>query len=648
MGFINPRSLVRSQSSPYVIEEKINMENKKDSKGNVIRFNPRVKVFNITNIVVALAIFSLMFGVWFLFSNLQSRGTQVALSKIVSDVSKNEYSGISIKDNMVVLSKEGTREVAGKEVRVVDREYALLQPNTDFYTVLSDSGVDIKALKNDFYEPSFQISIGDIIWMVLLSIGLVMMYNMIKGMQQSGGKLMDFGQSKARVLFGKKSGITFDSVAGIEDVKEELKEIVDFLKNPKKYQEAGARIPKGVLLAGAPGTGKTLLAKAIAGEAGVPFFHTSGSEFEEMLVGAGASRVRDLFQKARKASPCIVFIDEIDAVAKKRGTVLHSGAGEQTLNQILVEMDGLEERENVIILAATNRPDVLDPAILRPGRFDRTVTVRMPDYQERLAILGVHSKNKKFSKEADLTLLAKKTVGYSGADLENVLNEAAIMSAKDGRKEIAQKDVLESYLKVKLGRQQKNRRVEEDLKRVAYHEAGHAIVSKFTKSAHPVELVSMISRGMTGGVTVYVPEEDKTMETKSEMLAGIQTAVGGKISEEIFLGEMSSGAAGDIEQATEISKLIIRRYGMSEKLGFVKYGNLEETKHLGYMYGGDRDYSDKTAEEIDKEIKRLIDEAQKNARKILTEHKKEVEKLVAMLLEKEEVTKEEYESVFEK
>ncbi len=615
---------------------------------NIVRFTPTNRVFNITNLVISGLIFMLVFGGWWTFLNFQSRGQQVPLSAIVNDVSKGEYTKVSLKDEMVVLSKEVTKNVNGTDTKVTERTYALLQPGTDFYSVLSDANVDIKTLKNDFYQPTVKVSIADIIWMILLSVGLVLMYNMIKGMNQSGGKLMDFGQSKARLMFGKKTGITFDSVAGISDVKEELVEIVDFLKSPKKYSDLGARIPKGVLLAGAPGTGKTLLAKAVAGEARVPFFHTSGSEFEEMLVGAGASRVRDLFQKARRAAPCIVFIDEIDAVAKKRGTVLHSGAGEQTLNQILVEMDGLEERESVIVLAATNRPDVLDPAILRPGRFDRTVTVRMPDFHERRAILDVHSKNKKFEEGVDLDIVAKKTVGYSGADLENLLNEAAIMVARDARKAISQKDLMESYLKVKLGRQKKNKRTDEDMKKVAYHEAGHAVVAKYTKGSSPVELVSMISRGMSGGVTVYVPDEELSNDTVSELKAHIQSAVGGKVSEEIFFGEMSNGAASDIEQATEIAKLMVRRWGMSEKLGFVKYGNMEETAHLGYTYGGDRDYSDKTAQMIDEEIKDIIDQAQKNAKKILTDHKKDVEKLVSVLLEKEEVNREEFNKIFEK
>jgi cell division protease FtsH len=466
-------------------------------------------------------------------------------------------------------------------------------------------------------------------------------------MQQSGGKIMDFGQSKARLLFGKKTGISFDDVAGIEEVKEELTEIVDFLKNPKKYLNIGARIPKGVLLAGAPGTGKTLLAKAVAGEAGVPFFHTSGSEFEEMLVGAGASRVRDLFTKARKASPCIIFIDEIDAVAKKRGTVLHSGAGEQTLNQILVEMDGLESTENVIVLAATNRPDVLDPAILRPGRFDRMVVVNMPDCDGRKAIIKVHSKNKKFEEGVDLDVVAKKTVGYSGADLENLLNESAIMAAKEGRKLINQDDLMESFLKVMLGRKKKGQGLEEDLKVTAYHEAGHAIVAKFTKYSNPVEQVSIIPRGMTGGVTVYVPEDDKKHMFKDQMLASLRSGVAGRASEEMFIGRITTGASGDIEQVTELARKMVTQYGMSEKLGMIKYGDAEETKHLGYTYGGGKEYSEKYAEIIDAEIKKLVDDAYTDAKGVLKKNKAYVERLVAFLLEKEVITKDEFEAIFE-
>ena len=367
-----------------------------------------------------------------------------------------------------------------------------------------------------------------------------------------------------------------------------------------------------------------------------------------MLVGAGASRVRDLFLKAKRAGPSIIFIDEIDAVAKKRGTVLHSGNGEQTLNQILVEMDGLEERENVIVLGATNRPDVLDPAILRPGRFDRMVTVRMPNIHDRKAILAVHAKNKKFEQDMDFEIIARKTTGYSGADLENLLNEAAIMAVKENRKTISKPDLMESILKVKLGRKRKNEKDDEDLNRIAYHESGHAIVAKFTENSHPVEMISLLSRGSSGGVTVFAPENDKNLSTKKEYLASINSSVAGKVAEEVFLGDMSDGASSDIEHATNVAKMMVQTLGMSEKLGFVKYGDLEETSHLGYNYGGGRDFSDKTAELIDSEIKRIIDEAQDNARNILKKYKKEVEALVQLLLKQEEVSKEEFNAIFER
>jgi cell division protease FtsH len=604
-----------------------------------IRKMPERKV-NVPSVVVSLVLTGLLAAGFFWIRGLGGKGSEVSISQIVTDISDKKYDRIVLQDDRVTLEKQDGNST--------DREYALISQNTDFYQMLSDAGLNVKDLSNDFYQPAVGISVSDIISIVFLIVGGILVFIMIKNMQASGGKIMDFGESKARLLLGKKTGISFDDVAGIEDVKEELTEIVDFLKNPKKYQAAGARIPKGVLLAGAPGTGKTLLAKAVAGEAGVPFFHTSGSEFEEMLVGAGASRVRDLFKKARSVAPCIIFIDEIDAVAKKRGTVLHSGAGEQTLNQILVEMDGLEGRENVIVLAATNRPDVLDPAILRPGRFDRTVIVPMPDMKGRLAILEVHAKNKKFESDVDLNTLAKKTVGYSGADLENLLNEAAIMAAKEDRKKINQADIMEAYLKVKLGRKKKGDKEEDDLQKTAYHEAGHAVVAKFTEGSDPVEQVSIISRGMSGGVTVYLPEKEKVFLYKKQLLAWLRTGVAGRASEEVFLGDISTGASNDIEQVTQTAKEMVTQYGMSEKLGLIKYGDMEETQHLGYTYGGGKDYSERTAQLIDEEVKRLVDEAYSYAKKVLKERKEYVEKLVTMLLEKEVVTKEEFDGIFAK
>lgn len=607
-----------------------------------IRKLPVRKKYRIPTIVLILGVALLLSLGSFWLRKFGYKGDEVAVSEIVKDISEKRYDKIHLKDNEIILIKNENKD----GTKVQKRKYALLPSNSNFFDILSNAGIKVQDLENDFYKPNINITFGDILTFLFLGVAVVFGYVMLKNLQSSGGKIMDFGESKARLLFGKKTGTSFSSVAGIDEVKEELTEIVDFLKNPKKYMEAGARIPKGVLLAGAPGTGKTLLAKAIAGEAGVPFFHTSGSEFEEMLVGAGASRVRDLFKKARKASPCIVFIDEIDAVAKKRGTVLHSGAGEQTLNQILVEMDGLEERENVIVLAATNRPDVLDTAILRPGRFDRTVVVPMPDAKGRKAILDVHAKNKKFEDGVDLDTLAKKTVGYSGADLENLLNEAAIMTAKDDRKKISQDDLMEAYLKVKLGRKKKGDKGEEDIKKTAYHEAGHAIVAKFTEGSDPVEQISIISRGMSGGVTVYLPEKERDTLFKKQMLAWLRSGVGGRAAEELFLGDISSGASSDIEHVTDVAKEMVMKYGMSEKLGMVKYGDLEETKHLGYAYGGGRDFSEDTAKAIDAEVKRLIDDAYTDAKKLLTDHRDDVEKLVKLLLEKEVVTREEFDSLF--
>lgn len=590
-------------------------------------------------IVMTIVLSVLLTAGIYVFRAISFRGEEVSVSRIVTDISNKEYDKITLKDDMVLLDRQGE----GEEV---SRTYALLPAGSDFYQILSDSGVDIKELESDFYEPKLGITFGDILTILFLGSALAIVYIMLKNMQSSGGKILDFGQSKARLLMGKKTGITFEVVAGIDEVKDELTEIIDFLKHPKKYRNLGARIPKGVLLAGDPGTGKTLLAKAVAGEAGVPFFHTSGSEFEEMLVGAGASRVRDLFTKARKAAPCIVFIDEIDAVAKKRGTVLHSGAGEQTLNQILVEMDGLEDRENVIVLAATNRPDVLDPAILRPGRFDRMVVVPMPDFTGRKAILEVHAENKKFEEDVELETIAKKTVGYSGADLENLLNEAAIMAAKEDRKKISVDDLMESYLKVKLGRKKKGDKEQDDIKKTAYHEAGHAIVAKFTEGSDPVEQVSVISRGASGGVTVYLPEKDRKFLYKKQMMAWLRTGVGGRAAEEIFLEDISTGASSDIKHVTEVARGMVMDYGMSEKLGMIKYGDLEETKHLGYSYGGGREYSEDTAKLIDSEVKRLVDEAYEDAKSLLKERKEYVEKLVEVLLEKEVVSREEFESLF--
>jgi len=491
------------------------------------------------------------------------------------------------------------------------------------------------------------IAVGDVISLLTLVGFVILIFFIFRGAQNSGMGIMQFGQSKAKVFFGSKTDTTFADVAGVDEARDELNEIVDFLKNPTKYRKLGARIPKGILMVGPPGTGKTLLARAIAGEAKVPFFHTSGSEFEEMLVGAGASRVRDLFAKAKKASPALIFIDEIDAVARKRGTKIQSGNTEQTLNQILVEMDGFEKNVNLIVLAATNRPDVLDPAILRPGRFDRQVRIELPDMDGRKKILEIHGKNKPFDKNVNLESIAKKTIGFTGADLENILNEAAIIAANTNKKEITNNDIEEALSKVLLGPAKKSRkRTEAELKLVAYHEAGHAVVAKYTDFATPVDRISIVSRGSTGGVTMFLPEKDEYIMSRNKLIADIIVSLGGRAAEEVALDDITTGASNDIEKATQVAKRMVQRFGMSDKLGLVQYGELEDSEYLGYAYGESRTFSEKTAETIDEEVKNLIGLGYVKAKKILEEHRDKLDKVANSLLEKEVLSKEEFNSLF--
>jgi len=520
---------------------------------------------------------------------------------------------------------------------------------TDFSKFMQEEGIDFDSKNVEIlsvYNPP--VSFDTILWIVAMGAMFFAVTMLVKAMQGQGNGLMQFGQSKARLFWGKKPEITFKDVAGIDEAKEELNEIVLFLKSPKKFTNLGARIPKGVLMVGAPGTGKTLLAKAIAGEAGVPFFHTSGSEFEEMLVGAGASRVRDLFVKAKRAAPSLIFIDEIDAIARKRGTTVQSSHTEQTLNQILVEMDGFEPNQNVIVIAATNRPDVLDPAILRPGRFDRRVVLDLPDIEGRVEILKIHSKNKPLSKEVDLEKIAKRTVGFSGADLENMLNEAAIIAAKDNRKEVTPSDLEESATKVVAGPEKRRKRTSEELEMTAYHEAGHAIVAKFSPKSDPVHRVTIISRGMALGWTMQLPDRDKYQQTQQELMSRIQVMMGGRAAEELVFGDITSGASNDIEQATSLARKMVKQFGMSKKLGLVKYGESNELQYLGYGYGEQRDYSDTTADEIDEEVKRLINDSYEEAKKILNGNMPKLKELVKMLLDKEVVEGEEFERLFGK
>ena len=468
---------------------------------------------------------------------------------------------------------------------------------------------------------------------------------------QGGNKTMTFGKSRARMMNSTdKNRVTFEDVAGVDEEKEELQEIVEFLKSPKKFTDMGARIPKGVLLVGHPGTGKTLLAKAVAGEAGVPFFIISGSDFVEMFVGVGASRVRDLFDEAKKKAPCIIFIDEIDAVGRQRGAGLGGGHDEreQTLNQLLVEMDGFGTNEGVIVLAATNRPDVLDKALLRPGRFDRQIVVSSPDVKAREQILEVHARKKRLADDVDLKIIAKNTSGFSGADLENVLNEAALLAARRNKKEIGMAEIEDAMVKVTMGPEKKTRvRSEKENKLVAYHEAGHAVVSRFLPTQDAVHQISIVPRGMAGGYTMYRPTEDKSFMSKSEMEETIVSMLGGRVAEKLVLDDISTGASNDIERASKIAREMVTKYGMSDRLGTITFGSEQEEVFLGRDFTQTRNFSEETAGIIDEEVKKIIDKAYKTAEYILGEHIDKLHIVANILLEKEKIDGDEFNSIFQ-
>ena len=556
--------------------------------------------------------------------------------KNVSDVYINQNSAVPTGTVSVTLKDDGnTRKVNVSDVEQVEK---LLTENQVEYR-LSDVPKDSM--------------LTTVVVPMLITLGGVFLIFFLMSRQNGGGnsKAMNFGKSRAKMSTKNEIKVTFRDVAGLREEKEELEEIVDFLKDPKKYIQVGARIPKGVLLEGPPGTGKTLLAKAVAGEAGVPFFSISGSDFVEMFVGVGASRVRDLFQDAKKNAPCIIFIDEIDAVARRRGSGLGGGHDEreQTLNQLLVEMDGFGVNEGIIVMAATNRKDILDPAILRPGRFDRDVLVGRPDVGGREEILKVHARNKPLGDDVDLKQIAQTTAGFSGADLENLLNEAAILAAKENRVFIQQSDIRHAFVKVGIGPEKKSRIVSEKERRItAYHEAGHAILFHVLPDVGPVYSVSIIPTGGAGGYTMPLPEKDDMFNTKGHMLQEITVSLGGRVAEEEIFDDITTGASQDIKQATAIAKSMITKFGMSEKLGLINYDNDSDEVFIGRDFGHtSRGYGEKIAGTIDEEVKRIIDECYAQARSIIQEYHPVLEKCAELLLEKEKITRSEFEALFE-
>ena len=489
---------------------------------------------------------------------------------------------------------------------------------------------------------------------LLLTGGLILFLFLMMNRQMSGGggnaKMMNFGKSRARMMLPDDKKVTFQNVAGLQEEKEDLVEVVDFLKAPQKYTNVGARIPKGVLLVGPPGTGKTLLAKAVAGEAGVPFFSISGSDFVEMFVGVGASRVRDLFEEGKRHAPCIIFIDEIDAVARQRGTGMGGGHDEreQTLNQLLAEMDGFGVNEGIIVMAATNRVDILDPAILRPGRFDRKVAVGRPDVKGREEILRVHAKDKPLGEDVDLAQIAQTTAGFTGADLENLLNEAAIMAARDSRSYIMQQDIKHAFIKVGIGAEKRSKVISEKEKKItAYHEAGHAILFHVLPDMDPVYTISIIPTGVgAAGYTMPLPENDEMFNTKGKMLQDITTLLGGRVAEEIIFGDITTGASNDIKRATTTARAMVMQYGMSEKMGLIAYGDEGDEVFIGRDLAHTRSYSEEVAKDIDQEIHGIIDGCHKKAREIILEHEDVLHKCAALLLEKEKVQRDEFEALF--
>ena len=604
-------------------------------KGKLMNQNNKFKgVFIYLAVIVLLVI-----GMVTMLQMSATPGEHTTYSKVISEFDNYNVSGYTLDLGSGELQYTLKSDNTKKYKYSVPNVSLFLQDTQGYRKAYNEKNPDSQ-LVEDFYpvsDNSFLLSFLPYLLMVALMIGFTFVIMRQAG---GGGKMSQFSKANARTQPSNGPKITFADVAGAEEEKEEMSEIVDFMKNPRKYQELGAKIPRGVLLLGPPGTGKTLLAKAVAGEANVPFFSISGSDFVEMFVGVGASRVRDLFDRAKKHTPSIIFIDEIDAVGRQRGTGLGGGHDEreQTLNQLLVEMDGFTDNQGVIVIAATNRRDILDPALLRPGRFDRQITVGYPDIKGREAILRVHTKNKKLAPDISLATIAKGTAGFTGADLANLVNEAALLAARNNRKAITQPDIEEATIKVVAGPEKKSKVVSEDEKRLtAFHEAGHAVCTFHCKTQDPVHQVSIIPRGMAGGYTMSLPEHDRSFRSKTQMEEEIIVLLGGRVAEKIVLDEISTGASNDIERATDLARSMITRYGFSEKLGPIVYGHDNSEVFLGRDYSQGRNYSENVAAEIDGEIRELIDTSYENAKQILLNHRDQLDKVAHYLMEHEKI-----------
>ena len=605
--------------------------------------NPRNQSFVVTFLLIVAAVAMIVMA----FQRESSSSESLTINQVAQDIKAGKVARVVIKDDDTLSVIYTTGNENGVE--------SYKEANSTLVEQLLALGVTPEQLSPDSVmievKPPSQwtgiVSGALYILPVLFMAGVL--WFIFRQAQGSNNAAMSFGKSRARMFSGEHPTVTFQDVAGVEESKQELAEVVEFLKEPQKFIQLGARIPKGVLLVGPPGTGKTLLAKAVSGEAGVPFFSISGSEFVEMFVGVGASRVRDLFDQAKRHSPCIVFVDEIDAVGRQRGAGLGGSHDEreQTLNQMLVEMDGFDTDTNVIIIAATNRPDILDPALLRPGRFDRRVTLDRPDMKGREAILKVHVKGKPLEPGVDLASLARGTPGFVGADLENLVNEGAILAARRNKKSIGQIDLEEAIERVVMGPERKSRLISDEEKRIiAYHEAGHAVVMNAIAEADPVQKITIVGRGQAGGLTWYRPEDDRILTSRKKMIASLAGLLGGRVAEELVFDDITSGASSDIERVTQMARTMVTRMGMSSEMGLMTYGQKEELIFLGREISEQRDYSEAVAERIDVEVRKLVDDAYKLTKKLLTKYRDRLDAVAQKLLEVETLTREEFEAIF--